>query len=68
MLFHGAPDGDNDLTKPIRYIDRPFQAYNQEYYNAMKIAYIDTLCKISKKMKFLLHALFLSLHLMFQKL
>ncbi|MFW6745505.1 acyltransferase family protein [Acinetobacter pittii] len=49
VLFHGAPDGDNDLTKPIRYIDRPFQAYNQEYYNAMKTAYIDTLCKISKK-------------------
>lgn len=48
VLFHGAKDGDNDIVHPIRYIDRPFKAYNAEYEKTMKEAYINTLCKFSK--------------------
>ncbi|MCE6237778.1 acyltransferase family protein [Acinetobacter pittii] len=48
VLFHGAKDGDSDMLHPIRYIDRPFKAYNAEYEKTMKEAYINTLCKFSK--------------------
>ncbi|MFV5369498.1 acyltransferase family protein [Acinetobacter junii] len=48
VLFHGAPDGDNDLSKPIRYINTPMNSYNNEYYNTMRRAYVSTLCKFSK--------------------
>ena len=48
VLFHGAPDGDSDLSKPIRYINTPMSSYNNEYYNTMKQAYVSTLCKFSK--------------------
>ncbi|ENU10533.1 acyltransferase family protein [Acinetobacter calcoaceticus] len=48
VLFHGAKDGDSDMLHPIRYINRPFKAYNAEYEKTMKEAYINTLCKFSK--------------------
>lgn len=48
-LFHGAPDADMDLTKPLRYIGRPASAYDDVYYTKMKNAYIDTLCRFSEK-------------------
>ncbi|HAV5771806.1 acyltransferase family protein [Acinetobacter baumannii] len=48
VLFHGAKDGDSDIVHPIRYIDKPFKAYNAEYEKTMKEAYINTLCKFSE--------------------
>lgn len=48
VLFHGAVDGDFDISRPIRYIDQPFIAYNDKYYETMKDAYVKTLCKFSK--------------------
>lgn len=48
-LFHGAPDADPDLTKPLRYIGDPSSTYNDTYYAKMKNAYIDTLCRFSEK-------------------
>lgn len=48
VLFHGAPDGDPTIEKPIRYIDKPFKSYNMEYHQAMKAAYIETLCNFAK--------------------
>jgi len=51
VLFHGAKDSDSDILHPIRYINKPFKAYNAEYEKTMKEAYINTLCKFSKNNK-----------------
>lgn len=48
VLFHGAQDGDPDISKPIRYIGTPFPAYNNEYHLQMKNAYVETLCKLAE--------------------
>lgn len=48
VLFHGAKDGDSDILHPVRYINKPFKAYNAEYEKTMKEAYINTLCKFSE--------------------
>lgn len=46
-LFHGAPDGDTTMKKPVRYIDKPFNNYDANYHLTMKKAYVETLCKFA---------------------
>lgn len=48
VLFHGAPDGDPTIEKPIRYISKPFKSYDQNYHQSMKSAYVETLCEFAK--------------------
>lgn len=49
-LFKGEPD-EEDISKPTRYITKIHQNYNIEYYNEMKNAYVNTLCKFAENHK-----------------
>lgn len=44
VLFHGAPEEENI---PIRYINKPYEVYSEEYTKEMRNRYIDTVCKFS---------------------
>ncbi|WP_180115782.1 acyltransferase family protein [Acinetobacter sp. YH12140] len=48
VLFHGAADGDPTIDKPIRYISKPSESYDQNYHQTMKAAHIETLCEFAK--------------------
>lgn len=51
ILFFPAPEkilSDTQLRVPTFYITRPFDHYSGEYYQTMKNAYIDTLCKFAE--------------------
>lgn len=45
-LFHGEPENEN-VSKPTRYIDQTFPAYNLDYKKQMQKAYVETLCKFA---------------------
>lgn len=46
MLFHSSTSADP--TTPLRYLEKPFGEFNDEYYSTMKNAYVETLCKFSE--------------------
>lgn len=48
ILFHGAEDLDKNIKIPIRYIDKKFNSYSDEYHKSMKKAYVNTLCELSE--------------------
>lgn len=60
VLFHGAKDGDSDILHAVRYINKPFKAYNAEYEKTMKEAYINTHVNFRKTMMFMLQDLYLN--------
>ena len=46
-LFHGETENENNFI-PVRYIDKPYSAYDEKYYYEMKNNYLLTLKKFSK--------------------
>lgn len=47
ILFKGSPDRE-DISKPVRYITTPHNAYDSKYNNEMQTAYVNTLCKFAE--------------------
>lgn len=50
ILFHTAPEKllKNPNPTPTLYIEKPFDNYDSKYYQTMKNAYVNTLCKFAE--------------------